>query len=253
MILCTCEQFYGQRVSCFRLELQSLQLRPPHLTAAVALQGSSPATLHCQVMAVHCKCAYLSILVHTCAYLSTTYFHKVFRHIVKKKEKVPSFPGFCIKYCAGLCSTLTVCRFPVSFVAHSCLLCHALHIAQRVSALLDARRSHRHKYGRPHIWPVVSPHTLQVSHETAPDFLNGGVFSSMDMFFPQRVLPGTEMTGGDLHLKEREIRNCPRSLNFPPNIRENPPSSRSSRSPHFFHGNWSIIWADSLQRSNMLK
>ena len=75
----------------------------------------------------------------------------------------------------------------------------------------------------------------------------------MDMFFPQRVLPGTEMTAWDLHLKEREIRNWPRSLNFPPNIRENPPSSRSSRSPHFFHGNWSIIWADSLQRSNMLK
>ena len=129
MILCTCEQFYGQRVSCFRLELQSLQLRPPHLTAAVALQGSSAATLHCQVMAVHCKCAYFSILVHTWAPLT---FHKVFRHIVKKKEKVPSFPGFCIKYCAGLCSTLTVCRFPVSFVAHSCLLCHALHIVPRL-------------------------------------------------------------------------------------------------------------------------
>ena len=79
------------------------------------------------------------------------------------------------------------------------------------------------------------------------------LISSMEVFFPQRVLPGREMTGGDLHLKEREIRNWPRSLNFPPNIRENPPSSRSSRSPHFFHGNWSIIWADSLQRSNMLK
>ena len=74
MILCTCEQFYGQRVSCFRLELQSLQLGPPHLTAAVALQGSSAATLHCQVRAVHCKYAYLCILEHTCAYLSTTYF-----------------------------------------------------------------------------------------------------------------------------------------------------------------------------------
>ena len=101
--------------------------------------------------------------------------------------------------------------------------------------------------------PWCPPPTMQVSHETAPDFLNGHVFSSMDMFFPPCVLPGTEMTGGDLHLKEREIRNWPRSLNFPPNIRENPPSSRSSRSPHFFHGNWSIIWADSLQRSNMLK
>ena len=110
----------------------------------------------------------------------------MFRHIVKKKEKVPSFPGFCIKYCAGLCSTLTVCRFPVSFVAHSCLLCHALHIAQSVSALLDARRSHRHKYGRPHI-RAVSPHTLRVSHETAPDFLNGPLTCFfISVFCPQK-------------------------------------------------------------------
>ena len=180
MILCTCEQFYGQRVSCFRLELQSLQLRPPHLTAAVALQGSSPATLHCQVMAVHCKCAYLSILVHTCAYLSTTYFHKVFRHIVKKKEKVPSFPGFCIKYCAGLCSTLTVCRFPVSFVAHSCLLCHALHIAQSPTPL--------------HCWmpdvhtainmagPIFGPWCPPILCRCLTRRL---LISSMEVFFPQ--------------------------------------------------------------------
>ena len=49
------------------------------------------------------------------------------------------------------------------------------------AAMYSPRRSHRHKYGQPHI-RALSPHTLQVSHGTAPDFLNGlnkHVFSLM--------------------------------------------------------------------------
>ena len=76
---------------------------------------------------------------------------------------------------ACLCA-LHCCIVACAIVAllYCCIvaLLHACIIACTIVALLDARRSHRHKYGRPHI-RVVSPHTLQVPHETAPDFLNG--------------------------------------------------------------------------------
>ena len=77
------------------------------------------------------------------------------------------------------------------------------------------------------------------------------------MFFPQCVLPGSEMTAGDFHLKEGEIRNCP-----PPEIFilptkhswELPMPLPSSRSPLSLETiPWEIIWGDSRQRSNMLR
>ena len=123
---------------------------------------------------------------------------------MKKKEKVPSFPGFCIKYCAGLCSTLTVCRFPVSFVAHSCLLCHALHIAQSPSSL--------------HCWMPDVHTAINMGGPilgSCPPILcrcltRQLLISSMapNMFFLSVFCP-REMTAGDFHLKEGEIRNCP--------------------------------------------
>ena len=46
MILCILGgQFYAQSVSCFRVELWSLQLRPSHLMPPVALRGSWAATI----------------------------------------------------------------------------------------------------------------------------------------------------------------------------------------------------------------
>ena len=72
------------------------------------------------------------------------------------------------------------------------------------------------------------------------------LISSMgpNMFFPHICFARQrEMTGGDFHLKEREIRNCPhhRSLYFPPNIRGNPKCPRHHHGhrslPRQFHGN----------------
>ena len=116
---------------------------------------------------------------------------------MKKKEKVPSFPGFCIKYCAGHCSILTVCRFPVSFVAHSCLLCHALHIAQSPSSL--------------HCWMPDVHTAINMGGPilgSCPPILcrcltRQLLISSMapNMFFLSVFCP-REMTAGDFHLKE---------------------------------------------------
>ena len=72
----------------------------------------------------------------------------------------------CIVACIVACTIVHCC---IVACLHCCIVAY-LHCC--IVALLDARRSHCHKYGRPHI-RVVSPHTLQVPHETAPDFLNG--------------------------------------------------------------------------------
>ena len=58
-----------------------------------------------------------------------------------------------------------------------------------------------------------------------------------NIFFPHICFARQkEMTAGDFHLKEREIRNCPRqrSLYFPPNIRGNP------KCPCHHHGHRSL-------------
>ena len=123
--------------------------------------------------------------------------------------------------------------------------------------MYSPRRSHRHKYGQPHI-RALSPHTLQVSHGTAPDFLNGlnkHVFSLMAAW----LSVFSKMTGQEILIwKNWRSGIAPqRSLYFPQTFVGTGDAPSSSWSP-FFQGTvpWEPIgWlgGDRLQRSNLLE